>query len=89
MPETAPRRDRGVGGAPLPRYFLVEPPFLPSAAHTTQALGICLTAGGEIVLVSMDGDEWSLPRRDDQAGETLEQTLVREVREEACARVLD
>jgi 8-oxo-dGTP pyrophosphatase MutT (NUDIX family) len=70
------------------RVSWFDPPFVPQPEDTTQALGICFTAGGEIVLVTLDGDEWSLPGGTIEPSETLEQTLEREVREEACARVL-
>jgi 8-oxo-dGTP pyrophosphatase MutT (NUDIX family) len=40
------------------------------------------------VLVTLDGNDWSLPSATVEPGETLPQTLAREVREEACARVL-
>jgi len=40
-------------------------------------------------LVTLDGDEWSLPGGTIEPGEALEQTLVREVREAACARVVE
>lgn len=52
------------------------------------AEGVCLTAAGEVVLVSQDGERWSLPAGRPELGETWEDTLRREVLEEACARVL-
>jgi 8-oxo-dGTP pyrophosphatase MutT (NUDIX family) len=70
------------------RVSWFDPPFVPPPQETTQALGICFTREGEIVLVTLDGNAWSLPGGTIEPGETLEQTLVREVREEACARVL-
>jgi ADP-ribose pyrophosphatase YjhB (NUDIX family) len=43
---------------------------------------------GLIVLVTWDGEHWTLPGGTREAGERLEQTLAREVREEACTHVL-
>jgi ADP-ribose pyrophosphatase YjhB (NUDIX family) len=49
--------------------------------------GICLTAKGESVLVTEDGARWDLPGGRPEGDETWEQTLRREMREEACADV--
>src|SRR6266542_5529635 len=64
-----------------------DPPFLPPPAETTQALGICFTPESQIVLVTWNATDWTLPGGTTESGETLEQTLTREVWEEACARV--
>jgi 8-oxo-dGTP pyrophosphatase MutT (NUDIX family) len=51
------------------------------------AAGICVTEDGEIVLVSHDGSRWDIPAGRPEGDETWEQTLRREVLEEACATV--
>src|SRR5262249_50678951 len=87
----------------MPEPILVEPmvldghcyrvawfdrPWRPPRQETTQALGICFTLDRQIVLVTLNGTEWSLPGGTIEPGETLEQTLAGEVLEEACAHVV-
>lgn len=69
------------------RVAWFDPPFLPPLEDTTQALGICFTGARQIVLVTFNGRDWSLPGGTIEPGETLQRTLAREVQEEACARV--
>ena len=52
------------------------------------AAGICLTADGGLVLISVDGKRWELPAGRPEAHESWEQTLRREMLEEACATVV-
>lgn len=51
--------------------------------------GICITADGGLVIISEDGKRWDLPGGRTDPGETWEQTLRREVWEEACVKVVD
>ena len=62
-------------------------PFTPPRDLVTQASGVCFTSDGEIVLVAGAKRAWSLPGGHTEWGETLEETLAREVREEACAEI--
>src|SRR6266508_3714703 len=43
------------------RVAWFDPPFRPTLAETTQALGICVTPEQQIVLVTWNGTQWSLP----------------------------
>jgi ADP-ribose pyrophosphatase YjhB (NUDIX family) len=73
------------------RRFLSEwlrEPFTPPRELTIQASGICFTKEGKITLVR-HGKGWLLPGGYPEKNETLEQALIREIKEEACARVLD
>jgi ADP-ribose pyrophosphatase YjhB (NUDIX family) len=52
------------------------------------ATAICLTADGGLVLIGNDGERWGLPGGRPERQESWEQTLHREVLEEACAKVV-
>lgn len=49
--------------------------------------GICVTPQGSIVIISHDGIRWDLPAGRSEGDEGWEDTLRRELREEACAEV--
>ena len=51
--------------------------------------GICVTDNDEIVLITQDGKNWGFPGGRPEGDESWEETLRREVREEACAEVRD
>jgi ADP-ribose pyrophosphatase YjhB (NUDIX family) len=53
------------------------------------AAGVCVGPGDELVLISPDGRRWGLPAGRPEGDETHEETLRRELREEACVEVLD
>lgn len=64
------------------------PPPDPPAGKPHGAAGVCL-AGNQVVLISDDGRRWDLPAGRPEPGEGWEDTLRREVEEEACATVTD
>lgn len=53
------------------------------------ASGICLVESRSIVLVTRNGVSWDLPGGRPELNEDPEQTLEREVQEEACADMLN
>ena len=63
-------------------------PFLPPRDLTIQSSGLCFTPEGMVTLVS-DGKGWVCPGGYPEVGETLEEALIREIAEEACARVIN
>jgi len=60
------------------------PPGKPHGANA-----FCVTTGGEVVLISPDGSRWGWPGGCPEPGESWEDTLRREMLEEACATVTD
>jgi 8-oxo-dGTP pyrophosphatase MutT (NUDIX family) len=73
-----------------PAYFtLMAPGWWPPDESITQAYGFCFTADGLVVLVELDGFGWTQPGGGLEPGESARAALVREVAEEACARVTD
>ncbi len=66
----------------------LAPPFRPPRQLVTQVLGLCFTADGRIVLVATADGSRTLPGGPPEPGETLEAALDRELREEACARLV-
>jgi ADP-ribose pyrophosphatase YjhB (NUDIX family) len=58
------------------------PPGQPHGANA-----FCVTTDGEVVLISQDGSRWGWPGGRPEPGESWEDTLRREMLEEACATV--
>lgn len=65
-----------------------HPPATPPDGTAHGAEGVCVTADGRIVLISPDGERWAFPAGRPEDDETWEETLRREMREEACAEVV-
>src|SRR5262245_43415354 len=59
----------------------------PGRPHGASAF--CVTADDEVVLISTDGSRWGWPGGRPEPGESWEDTLRREMLEEACAAVTD
>jgi 8-oxo-dGTP pyrophosphatase MutT (NUDIX family) len=60
----------------------------PSYGRQHGAAGICVAGGDRLVLISYDGVYWGFPAGRPEDGESIEETLRRELREEACVRVI-
>src|SRR5688572_21162040 len=64
-----------------------HPPISEPTGKKHGSAGICVTSDHRVVLISTDGMSWDLPAGRPAADEDWEQTLRREVMEEACAAV--
>jgi NUDIX domain len=62
-----------------------HPTQTPPVGKPQGANGVCVTEDGGIVLISEDGQAWDFPGGRPEGDETWEETLRREVAEEACA----
>jgi 8-oxo-dGTP pyrophosphatase MutT (NUDIX family) len=63
-----------------------RPDHEPSGTRHGSA-GVCLGPDGALVLISPDGSVWDFPAGRPEGDETDDQTLRREMREEACVEV--
>jgi ADP-ribose pyrophosphatase YjhB (NUDIX family) len=66
-----------------------HPPTSTPEGKPDGSAGICVVASGEAVVVSSDQASWNIPGGRPEGNEDWEQTLRREVLEEACAFVTD
>ena len=66
-----------------------HPPTSPPEGKPDGSAGICVVPSGEAVVVSSDQASWIIPGGRPEGNEDWEQTLRREVLEEACAVVTD
>ncbi|WP_431916398.1 NUDIX hydrolase [Nonomuraea jabiensis] len=60
----------------------------PQKGKAHGAAGICVTAANEMVLISHDGEHWGFPAGRPEGTEAIEETLRREMLEEACVTVI-
>jgi 8-oxo-dGTP pyrophosphatase MutT (NUDIX family) len=65
-----------------------HPPDDPPLGRPHGAAGICVADGDRLVLISGDGVHWGFPAGRPEPGERIEETLRRELWEEACVRVV-
>jgi ADP-ribose pyrophosphatase YjhB (NUDIX family) len=69
-------------------FTLMAPGWYPPLEAITQSYGFCFTSEGHVLLVCCEPEFWNLPGGQVEPGEDPADTLVREVAEEACARVI-
>lgn len=62
-------------------------PRHPPSGRAHGAAGVCVGGAAQLVLISNDGVSWDFPAGRPEGAETIEETLRREMREEACVRV--
>ncbi len=60
---------------------------LPPRNEITQVSAIRFSPDDRVVVVSADGRDWAIPGGHPENGESCEETLRREVREESCCEV--
>lgn len=65
-----------------------NPPDSPQDGDPHGSAGICATDDGGVVLISNDAESWGLPGGRPEGNEMWEETLVREIQEEACAELV-
>jgi ADP-ribose pyrophosphatase YjhB (NUDIX family) len=65
-----------------------HPPDEEPAGRNHGSTGICVTDSGQVVLIGHDGTRWGLPGGRPEGDETYEETLRREMDEEACVDVV-
>ena len=65
-----------------------HPPPTPPDGTPHGAAGVCVTSDGKVVLVELNGG-WEIPAGRTEGDETWEETLRREMMEEACAVVVE
>src|SRR5512133_3705626 len=66
-----------------------HPPTAAPEGKRHGAAGICVAESGEVVVISDDEVSWDFPAGRPEGNEDWEQTLRREVLEEACAVVTE